>query len=103
MTSSAKARLIIPDFGEREAFEAASRGYLSSAHVELQDGRRFGVVFYDPVRLAQDLASEAAEGRPFLAERGLVVVAEVTMENMKTAVEQLARGGYFDHLVPESS
>ncbi len=96
------ARLVVPDFGEREAFEAASRGYLSTAYVEFEDGRRFGIVFYDPVRLQQDLAAEADEGKPFLAEPGLVIVVEVTLENMQAAVERLLLEGYFGHFIPKS-
>jgi hypothetical protein len=102
MSNRNTAKLVIPGFGESEAFEAASRGYLSTGKVELPDGRRFAVVFYDITRLQQDLASEAEAGRPFLAEPGLVVVQEVTLENMQAAVDRLLREHYFDHLMPES-
>lgn len=96
------ARLVVPDFGEREACEAAARGYLGTAYVEFADGRRFGLVFYDPVRLQQDLVSETEDGRPFLAAPGLVIVTEVTMGIMQAAVSRLLSEGYFNRFVPQS-
>ncbi len=54
------------DFDERVAFEAAGRGYLSCVHVALPDGTRCPVVFYDPIRLQQDLEDEGPAGVPLL-------------------------------------
>src|SRR5262249_36571587 len=42
-------------FDEAAASDAESRGYLSYAFVESRNGTRYPVVFYDPVRLQQDL------------------------------------------------
>jgi hypothetical protein len=83
-------------FDERAAFEAHARGYLSHAFVELEDGACCPVVFYDPIRLQQDLEVESSEGRAFIAEPGMVVVSEVTLENMTNAVECLFKQGYFN-------
>ena len=82
-------------FDDRTAEEAADRGYWGHCHVELQDGTKHPIVFYDAVRLAQDLEEEASQGRPFLAERGMVVLQDVTRQNMEAAVEQLAKEGFF--------
>ena len=87
-------------FDEREAAECQARGYRSHVWAELPDGDRYALVFYDAVRLAQDLADEAAAGSPYLAEAGLVVLEKVTADNMQAAIERLAEEGYFESLRP---
>lgn len=82
-------------FGEREACEAEARGYLGYAAVELDDGSSIPVVFYDLVRLQQDLEEEILLGNPFVAEPGMIVVASVTRENMEKAVQKLFAEGFF--------
>ncbi|HVA45094.1 MAG TPA: hypothetical protein VNH11_01800 [Pirellulales bacterium] len=82
-------------FDNRDAFNAIGAGYLGGVVVELDDGSRHPVVFYDAVRLRQDLEEEAKQGMPFLAEPGLIVLTEVSLENMKIAVSRLGQQGYF--------
>ncbi len=102
MISHNKPRLVIEGaFDEREAAECQARGYRSHVWAELASGERYPLVFYDPVRLAQDLESEAESGNPFLAEPGLIVLEEVTRENMQAAIDRLAEDGYFVALRPE--
>lgn len=88
-------------FDEAAAFDAEARGYLAYASVELSDGNRYPVVFYDPVRLQQDLEVEMSQGRAFIAEPGMIVVPEVTMARMQDAVERLLQIGFFDSLKGE--
>lgn len=83
-------------FDEREAFEAEARGYLGHVIVELADGARIPVVFYEPVRLGQDLEEEAKFGNPFIAEPGMIVVEAITLDNMEEAVGKLFQEGFFD-------
>jgi hypothetical protein len=85
-------------FDEAAASDAEARGYLSYAFVESSNGTRYPVVFYDPVRLQQDLEVEASDGRPFIAEPGMIVVPEVTLARMQEAVERLFQAGFFDAL-----
>ncbi|QDV18438.1 hypothetical protein Pan153_30960 [Gimesia panareensis] len=82
-------------FDERTAEEAADRGFWEHCHVELPNGTKHPIVFYDAVRLAQDLEEEASQGRPFLAERGMVILQDVTKQNMESAVEQLVKEAFF--------
>ena len=56
------------------------------------------VVFYDAVRLRQDLEEEAKLGTPFLAQPAMIVLTEVSLENMKIAVGRLRQEGYFARL-----
>jgi len=85
---------------EKLAWEISSKGWYAGLIVELENGLRFSVFLYDATRLAQDLESEIALGRPFIAEPGMIVISEITEENIRTAIQQLHREGWFDHLLP---
>ncbi len=85
---------------ERFAFEAQARGYLSNVLVELRNGASYKVVFYDCTRLSQDLEYEVSAGRMCVADVGMIVLPEVTLDNMRTAIKKLAEEGYFDGLTP---
>ncbi len=82
-------------FNQRDAEEAVSGGYRSHVWAELQDGSLHRLTFYDPVRLSQMLEDETVLGRPFVADQGLIVVREVTRENMEFAVRLLVEEGFF--------
>lgn len=100
-TATENAVLLMPeDYDEQSEFETPFRGYLEGASVRLADGSRFAVVFYDPVRLRQTLEDYARLGRPFFAEPNLIVLPRVVETAMRTAVEELARQGFFQKLKP---
>lgn len=91
-------RLLLPaDFDERAAFEITLKGWLS-AEVETENGARFSVYFSDPERLRQDLEEAHAHGAPCLAEPGLVVLPEVTVEAAERAIQHLWQRGFFASL-----
>lgn len=92
--------IFINEFSEREAFEASSRGYLSHVLVKLKSGRLYPVIFYDAVRLKQDLDELATHGESFISDPGMIILQEVTREAMETAVQALAGQGLFEHFVP---
>lgn len=83
-------------FDERDAVEVTLRGYRSHVWVEVSDGTRYPLTFFDPTRLLQELRSEEQAGRPFLAEPGLIVLTEVTRERMESAVRTLVDEGFFE-------
>lgn len=96
-----RCRVVFPDwYDELAEVEAEHKGWLQGVEVELGDGSRYLVHFYDPVRLAQDLTEEAKWDRPFVAEPGLVVIPAVTRVAITQAAEHLAGSGYFSHLRP---
>lgn len=97
-TVSVSKLVFVRDFSEREAAEARDRGYLSHVLVEIDGSRLYPVVFYDPVRLQQDVDESARHGRPFVADPGMIVLPDVTIEAMQQAVQQLCQEGYFDYL-----
>ena len=85
-----------PCHDERSKEEMTPRGYVSHVYVVTETGQYYPVFFYDPVRLSQDLEENMKNGLyPFVAEPGMIVVPEVTIEAMISAVEILHRGGYF--------
>ncbi len=90
-------------FDERAELEMSDRGYLSHVVVELDDGSRYPVFFFEPTRLRQELEIDVKSGRPYLAEPGMIVVPEVTRAAIQAAVERLAQEGYFQRLLPLSN
>jgi hypothetical protein len=90
-------------FSEQIIFEAQSRGYLSHVMAELDGNRFFAIFFYDPIRLQQDLHESAKHDRPFIADPGMIVLPELTLDAMQSAVQRLCQEGYFDHLVELSA
>ena len=89
-------------FSEREAFEARDRGVLSHVLVEICGELLYPVYFYDPCRLAQELDIDTEHGTPFLAEPGMIVLPEITVEAMESAVERLYQSRFFNYLTPVS-
>src|SRR5262245_45685552 len=90
-----------PDgYDARREFETPERGYLSNVVVQLENGNRYQVFFYDPVRMQQDLEEEVKAGRGYLAEPNVVLLPEVTTDNIKKAVAGLWSTGYFQRLKP---
>jgi hypothetical protein len=97
------AKLIFKErFDERLAFEVEQKGWCGIGVVELPNGDRMNVFFYDPVRLAQDLEADMKSGEVCIAEPGLIVIPKVTLQYMEAAVKQLFENGYFNSLVPSS-
>jgi hypothetical protein len=93
----AKLIFLFP-FDERDQSESHDRGYLSHVLVELRDGKRYPVIFYDPVRLSQDIDEYFRLGWRCVAAPGVIVVPEVTLPHMEVAAQQAAREGLFTHL-----
>lgn len=85
---------------ERLLFEVRAGGYSGDVLVQLRNGASYTVVFYDCTRLSQDLEYEVSTGRMCVADVGMIVLPEVTLDNMRTAVKRLAEEGYFDGLKP---
>jgi hypothetical protein len=89
-----------PDFDHQAEYEMTPKGYLCGGEVELADGRRFPVTFFDPVRLTQDLEEMGRHGEAVFIEPALVVIPEVTRERILRAIPELVRQRFFDHMRP---
>jgi hypothetical protein len=89
-----------PEFDDRAEHEMELKGHLNGGQVELADGRRFPIFFFDPVRLSQESESAAEYGDPVIAEPGMVVIPDVTRVNILRAIERLIATRFFNHLKP---
>ena len=81
--------------------DMAPHGYRGDVVVELADGEAFPVYFYEPDAVREELDARIRSGfGRFVAEPGLVVIPEITLDGMKSSVLELIEVGYFTHLRP---
>ena len=86
------------DVDERDI---APHGYRGDVAVELADGEAFPLYFYVPDAVREELEGRMRSGfGQFVAEPGLVIIPEITLEGMKSSVRELIEVGYFAHLRP---
>ena len=96
--SGKNMKIIYPiEWNERDHYERSRKGWLSDVIVEMDDGSEHSLSFYDPVRLQQDLEENVKRGEVAIVEKGLIVISEVTKENIEKAVKQAIDEGYFDY------
>jgi hypothetical protein len=76
------------------------KGWFCHNYVELANGNRYQLCFYDLGRLSQHLQDNANEGNPFFIEVALIIVSEITIENMEKAVRAAYGQKFFDTLIP---
>jgi hypothetical protein len=98
MTMAAREtfEVVFPDwYDERGESEAEAKGWLQGVEVRFSNGAVHPLFFYDPVRLAQDLEEETAQGRPFIGYPGLVVVPGITREAIVGVVAKLVESDFF--------
>jgi hypothetical protein len=97
-------RLVFPEgFTERDEWEMERKGFVY-AFLECEDGRRYPVMFIDPVRLAQDVEATLQSGQSYYYEFGQVVVPEVTIPVLTKIIPQLVEEGYLEqHLAVRDS
>ena len=88
------------EFGEREEFEAKSRGYLSGVQAVFVDGRTYDLTFWSCTRLQQDLEDLIPQGIFHIADPGMIVVSEITLPIIQSVVLRLNQEQYFESLVP---
>lgn len=86
------------EMDERTEWEIEQKGFFEHAVVSLPEGRSVAVFFYDPIRLSQDLETDLKFGSKCIAEPGMIIIPSVTIDNMRAAVEDLYRKGYFKYI-----
>ena len=84
------------EWNETDVFERPKKGWLNDVFVTMDSGEIFRLAFRDPLRLQQDFYDELKEGKIALLERGLIVIPEVTKENIEKAIDQALKDGYFE-------
>ncbi len=75
-------------------YEIECKGWLPGVELMLND-QIYQLTFYDPVRLAQDLADDIQSGKIAIVEKGLMVIPSITKENIIRAINQAVEEGYF--------
>jgi hypothetical protein len=94
-------RLVFPEgFTDQDEWEMERKGFVY-AILECEDGRRYQVLFIDPVRLAQDVEATLASGQSCYYECGLVVVPEVTIAGLTRVIPSLVEDGFLERHVPQ--
>ena len=91
----------LPEGFDDFAWEVEIKGWFQGA-IAVIAGQRYRVTFYDPSRLAQEIADELEKSSSFF-ERNLIVVKSVTRAHMQAAIEVIASTGRHLDLVPEVS
>lgn len=86
------------ELDERGEWEIEQKGVFEHAVVRLPEGGSVPVCFWDPIRLSQDLETDLKHGGTCLAEPGMIVIPQVTVDNMRAAVEELYARGFFQYL-----
>ncbi len=87
-------------FDDYVAWEVKLKGWYNGVTVEMENGSKYDVFFYDPTRLAQDLESETE--RSYVAEVAMIVIPEITEANMRAAIQRLYEERWFDGFQPIS-
>jgi len=80
-------KLIFPENYDEYAWEAEAKGYLTGVTVTVKE-LTISLLFYDPVRLAQDIEEMISLNQVF-AEKNVVVVSNVNRITIETAVASL--------------
>ena len=93
-------KLILLDWQEGDDWLIKSKGWFCHNYVELENGNRYQVCFYDNVRLGYHLKDNEKNGQSFFIENSLIVLSEVTIENMQKAIKEAEKQGFFDNLKP---
>lgn len=92
-------RLYLSDDFDDYDWQAEAKGWFPDARLSAF-GKEYQLNFYDPVRLAQEIASEHERGNVFY-EPNLVVVKKITRAAMEEAVDQLVRSDRVRSLVAD--
>jgi|SRR5215469_5597737 len=97
MARSARFEAIFPHYFDQNAALIEAKGYFADLTVE-RGGKTYRPVFYDAVRLAQEVA-DAVDRDEVFVEANLIVVRTVTRSEILQALEKLA-GSDFAGLTP---
>jgi len=81
-------------FTDFDEWDTPQRGYRSGVCLEINE-RNYPLFFYDIVRLQQDLIGSAQWGLCCIAEYGMIVIDEVTLEKMISTAKALLKTDYF--------
>lgn len=96
-------KLILLDWREGDDIEIPQKGWFCHNLIETADGNRYQICFFDLARLNGELKANETNGKPFFIEDALIVLSEITIENMKAAIKEADRLKFFEKLKPIQS
>src|ERR1017187_5417836 len=89
------------DYDAYREYEHKCKGYLPDVTVRFADGTQYSLFFVDIVRLQQDFENNIRLGMNFMAEGNMVVLREISAEEIKGAVAMLVQQDFFSELGPK--
>ena len=89
------------DYDAYSEYEHKCKGYLPDVTVRLADGTQYTMFFIDIIRLQQELENNIRLGMNFVAEGNMVVLPEISTEQIKSAVATLVQQDFFSELGPK--
>ena len=96
-----QVKLVSPAKGlDRQLDVANERGFLSHALVEIGGTDFYPVCFYTCEEVSGELLEDPKYPFKFLAEIGMIVLPEITLDRMEKAVQRLYEQGYFRYMRP---
>ncbi|MCR9143729.1 MAG: hypothetical protein NXI24_15890 [bacterium] len=90
-----------PEHFEDDAPLIESKGYLDGVAAVIR-GRRYKFIFYDRVRLMQEIEAELTKVAAYW-EGNLVVLIAVTRRNIEAAIVQISNSKRIEEFRPEDS
>jgi len=79
-------------------FELKSKGYLSGTILEINNGNKYTLNFYDSTRFKQDVDEELA-GDDFFYEENVVIIRKITKDNILVAVNNIVMKKTFEKMI----
>lgn len=96
-------KLIFPAEGfQCQLGDADERGFLSHVLVEIDGTDFYPVCFYSIGELAGELREDPRYPDKVVAEIGMIVLPELSLDRMEKAVQWLCEKGYFRYMRPLS-
>jgi hypothetical protein len=86
-----------PDGFENFSWELESKGWFVGLEIVVE-GKTLRPTFYDPVRLAQDIAEDISNSGVF-SEPYLIVIERLTPKNIESTIASLAESGELRRLI----
>jgi hypothetical protein len=90
--------LLDETYTQRALDEMGERGYLGPVLVGLEDGTKRSVFFIDISRIRSELTIHLERGECAVAEPGMIVIEEVSLDNIEKAIAELWNAGFFSDL-----
>jgi hypothetical protein len=87
--------VFLEGFTDFDRFETPLRGYRFGVYLN-HNGKCYPLCFYTPFVLAEELENDIKWNGGYIAEYGMVIIDDVTLDNMLETTRKLLNSPYFD-------